>query len=183
MDPVSVPHLMKTFLRLLLPLLLLAPVTLAVDHEHKEKLKLAREVIELMEADAMIDGMTEQMMQNMAGQPGNPSGDQTALQDRIVKIAEEAAREMITEFDAIYAEIYTVEELEGIKAFFSSPAGQSMIKKQPELMGRIMPMVQRMQQNMLPKIQAAVAEFAPVPEPPPAPAMPEAPAEARAAAE
>lgn len=151
---------MKISLRLIIPLFIFTSFASA-DH-HGDKLKLAREVIELMDADAMIDGMTEQMksmMQNMAAQQGNSSEQRNALQDRIVEISMEAAREMIKEFDKLYADVYTMEELAGMKEFFGSSVGRSMLQKQPELMGRIMPMVQQMQQGMAPKIQAAIAEI------------------------
>jgi uncharacterized protein len=36
-------------------------------------------------------------------------------------------------FIDIYAEVYTVEEMEGLATFFESPVGQGFIKKQPQM--------------------------------------------------
>jgi hypothetical protein len=65
-----------------------------------------------------------------------------------------AAKKMITQMDQLYADVYTEDDLKAMKAFFSSAGGKSMISKQPQLMQRMMPMMQQMQQELMPQIQA-----------------------------
>ncbi len=43
----------------------------------------------------------------------------------------------------IYAEVFTEEELDAMLAFYTSPAGQSMIKKMPQMMGHTMQLSQQ----------------------------------------
>ena len=48
----------------------------------------------------------------------------------------------------VYAETYTAEELEGLIAFYSSPVGQSVLAKAPELA----PEASRAMERLLPQI-------------------------------
>jgi hypothetical protein len=57
-------------------------------------------------------------------------------------------------FVEIYAEVFTVEELEGIISFYESPAGQKFIAKQPELMAKTMEKMQTVMAELMPAIQA-----------------------------
>lgn len=75
----------------------------------------------------------------------------------------------------LYAETFTQEELEGIIAFYKSPAGQAYVKKQPQLMQRSMELSQKLMQQVMPRIQAlskelqAPARALPAPAPKPDP--------------
>jgi hypothetical protein len=121
--------------------------------------------------------------------PATASEEQKAklakVQSDAIDLAMEAAKDMIGKMDAVYAEVYSVEELTAIKAFFSSTEGESMMAKQPQLMQRMMPLVQQMQGELMPKIgalmQKAKAEIAPPSAPvsattPPVEVTPPAPA-------
>jgi len=56
-------------------------------------------------------------------------------------------------FVDIYAEVFAAEELEGIIAFYESPAGQKFIAKQPELMAKTMEKMQGVMAELMPAIQ------------------------------
>ncbi len=60
------------------------------------------------------------------------------------------------EFTRIYAETFTPEEIKGITAFYKSPAGQSFVNKQPELMKKTMTLMQSKMMQLTPKLQAAI---------------------------
>jgi hypothetical protein len=131
--------------------------------DNTAKLALAREVIAALQADKMIDGMLAQMKQmavQSAAFPANATPEQKAkaekLQSDIIELSMGAAKKMIGQMDQLYAEIYTDAELKAMKAFFLSDEGRSMIAKQPQVMGRIMPLVQQMQQELSPQIQAMI---------------------------
>lgn len=79
------------------------------------------------------------------------------------KAIDEMAQEMSWEklkddYIAIYAETYTEEELRGLVAFYSSPAGRAFTKKQPELTQRSMQLAQKQMFEWLPKIRAMTKE-------------------------
>lgn len=61
----------------------------------------------------------------------------------------------------IYAEVYTDEELDGILAFYRSPAGHAMIEKMPQLMSRTMAVAQKLMGDIQPEIEKMVMESAP----------------------
>lgn len=125
------------------------------------KLALAREVTAALQADKMIDGMMDQMKQ-MAAQSTVVAPDATPeqkakaekLQNDIMELSLNAAKKMIAQMDQLYAEVYSEDDLKAMKAFFTSTGGKSMISKQPQLMQRMMPMMQQMQQELMPQIQA-----------------------------
>jgi hypothetical protein len=56
-------------------------------------------------------------------------------------------------FVDIYAEVFTTEELNGIIAFYESPAGQKFIAKQPELTAKTMQKMQGVMAELMPEIQ------------------------------
>jgi hypothetical protein len=129
------------------------------------KLALAHEVIGAMNADKMFNGMAAQMKQ-MTSQMTTPPADATPeqrqkaaqLQDKIMDLTMAAAKGMIAKMDQVYADVYSEAELKAMKAFFTSPEGQSMIAKQPQIMAHIMPLVQEMQRDLVPKIQQLVED-------------------------
>jgi uncharacterized protein len=52
-------------------------------------------------------------------------------------------------FVDIYADVYTVEEMEGLSQFFESPIGQGFIKKQPQLTSAMMTKMQSLMQEIM----------------------------------
>ena len=58
----------------------------------------------------------------------------------------------------IYQQSFTQEELEGILAFYKTPAGQALIKKMPVVMQNTMGAMQQMMGPMMGKMQSAVQE-------------------------
>ena len=59
---------------------------------------------------------------------------------------------MRPEYVRIYSETYTDEEIDGLLAFFQSPAGQSYIRKLPALTRQIMAFSQAQLTDMMPDI-------------------------------
>lgn len=149
----------------LLLLALLAFCSLAfAQNENAAKLALAREVIAAVQADKALDamlGQLKQMATQSAAIPPDATPEQRAkaekLQTAILDLSMQSAKKLITQLDHLYADVYSEAELKAMKAFFTSPEGKGMIEKQPQVMARMMPMMQQMQQELLPQIQALVA--------------------------
>ncbi len=55
---------------------------------------------------------------------------------------------------ALYGNVFSEAELQDIIEFYQSPAGQKMLKRQPELIQGTMVMMQQQMQNLMPKIKA-----------------------------
>lgn len=162
---------------------LLALLALALGaraEDNAAKLALAREAIAAMHADKMFDGMAAQMKQMasyyaQADATATPEARQKAeeLQNKIMDLSMNEAKALVAKMDAIYASVYSEAELKAMVAFFKSTEGQSMMAKQPQVMAQMMPLVQEMQKNLMPKIQHLVEETkaaAATPAPAPAPA-------------
>lgn len=149
-------------------LLLLALPAFAVGvraDDNAARLALAHEAIAAMHADKMLDGMAAQMKQmavQMSPQAATATPEQRQkaeeLQGKIMDLSMTEAKGLIAKMDAIYAEVYSEAELKAMVAFFTSPEGQSMMAKQPQVMTHIMPLVQDMQRSLMPKVKQLVEE-------------------------
>ncbi len=62
-------------------------------------------------------------------------------------------------FLKVYMDTYTEEELDGILAFYKSPAGQAFVAKTPQLMQRSMQLMQEQMANVQPRLEEASKEF------------------------
>lgn len=149
---------------LLIAVLALSPAAFADDNS--AKLALAREAISAMQVDKMFDGMSAQMKQGamqMVPLPATTTPEQQqkfdAYMTKVLDLSMEQAKGLISKMDAVYASVYSEAELKAIVAFFKSAEGQSMIAKQPQVMAQVMPLVQQMQQELFPKIQALAEEL------------------------
>ncbi len=150
-------------------LFLIALLALALGaraDENAAKLALAREAISAMQVDKMFDAMLPQMKQ-MAAQmtqvpPDMPPEAQKKMgefQDKVMELAVSEIKGMLTQLDGVYAEVYSEAELKAMIAFFRSPEGASMQAKQPQVMAKMMPMAQQMQQGMMGKMMKLAEEF------------------------
>ena len=63
------------------------------------------------------------------------------------------------EFVKLYSDTYSEEELDGILAFYHSPAGQAMLAKAPELTEKSIEISRRRMAALTPKIQQLVDQF------------------------
>ncbi len=156
---------MKKILFLALALLA-APAVCVRAEDSAAKLALAHEAISAMQADKIFDGMSgqiKQMAMQIAPLPEGTSPEaKKQFDDYMTKVMDLTMGEMkgmIAKMDSVYAEVFTEAELKAITAFYKSPEGQSMIAKQPQVMAHLMPMVQNMQQTLVPKLEALAEEF------------------------
>jgi len=99
-------------------------------------------------------------MQKAYGQT-NDAAKVTREMDQVMDvIAKELSWDNLKEsYISLYAETFTKEELEGIIAFYKSPAGQAYTKKLPQLMQKSMELSQKLIQQVMPRIQAMASEL------------------------
>ena len=156
----------------------------------------AEDVLRAMRFEEMLAKILEQQKQAMAPMleqsvarsrvPEEHRERFMALQRRILDetFATLAGPEMQSDMAKVYSEIFSKEELTALGAFYVTPAGQSMIDKQPDVQQRMMqlmmpkmaelgPRMQQMQQEFRAEI---AAEKQAAPAAPNAPAVPPAPA-------
>jgi hypothetical protein len=56
----------------------------------------------------------------------------------------------------MYAETFSESDIDGILAFYKSPAGQAMLEKMPQLMQKSMELSQQLVGDLMPRIQQMV---------------------------
>lgn len=135
----------------------------SLNAQEKRNLKLAEELMTVMNTKEMVDAsfsMGKKMMQDQLKGMQKSMGhteDSESIASRSTQVMEIIEKEMRWEnirgqFIEIYAEIFTESELKGLVDFYKSPLGQSFLKKQPELMERAMRVTQKIMADLMPKI-------------------------------
>lgn len=149
-------------------LLLLPTLAHADDASRRAKVE---EMISATKMDQMMSQMLDQMserMKTMTSQQTanlNMSADQRKVFDdyqaHINQIMADSLSwdKMKPLIITLYSETYTDEELDGILAFYRTPAGQALIAKSPQVLAKTMDLVQKQMLDVQPKIQQATEDF------------------------
>ncbi len=141
--------------------------TKTVKPENKTKEEYAREIIELTDVSKLMDqvmAQIKQMQNNMVAQMGISEEEKekvTEFQDKVQeKIAEILDfNTMETEFIDLFTSVYSMEELKAISEFYKTPAGKSMIAKQPMVLQKSMQIAQEKVKILIPELQKLVEEM------------------------
>lgn len=118
----------------------------------------------ITDAMAAIRAQVSQAMQAMPGM-NQATPEQKKLienfQGQVNKLVDEATSWKVLgpQYVDLYAQIYTEDEIEGILAFYQSPAGKAMVAKTPELTSKGMVISQRMMADLQPKIGVLLQQF------------------------
>ena len=117
----------------------------------------AEELLQLTQSDQMMK-MMEPMMKGMTAQMDKvmPAGQRAKageMQGKIMALVGERLSRAKPAFAKIYTETYTEEELDGILAFYKSPAGRALLQKMPEVMQRLVPLMVQMMGDLQPEIK------------------------------
>lgn len=117
--------------------------------------------------DQMMESITTSLRQSLQTIPGadQMTAEQKKLVDdflvRTLKVANDSVgwSALEPEYVKLYANTYSEEEIDGILAFYKSPAGQAMLAKTPQLTTGSMQIVQTRIAEIQPKIKAMQDEF------------------------
>ena len=114
---------------------------------------------------AQMDGMMKASMKQVTqGKPLN--ADEQAIMDKqqakmMAIMKDELSWDKMKDmFVQAYRETFSQEDIDGLIAFYKSPAGQSFVDKQPELMKRTMALMQQRMVPMMQEIQKMTQETA-----------------------
>jgi len=85
-----------------------------------------------------------------------------AMQDKVAGIVSDAVAwdKLKPPYLKLYLDAYSEEELDGIVAFYKSPAGQAMVTKTPELMTKASDIVRQKIAEVQPDLAKIVSDFA-----------------------
>ena len=97
--------------------------------------------MELAQVTKSMNSVMAAMANSMKVGEDVPPEVATAMREAIVESTRAVFPSMTDRMATLYAEAYTVEELEAIVAFFKSPAGRSMTAKNDQLVANMLPML------------------------------------------
>ena len=154
---------MKKLIAAIALLSLLIPFYAVAD----EKTALAEKLINLTNMDKMMEQTKQQILQmesRMIGQfdvPEEKQGEALAFQKKLTEKTFEIMKfdDLHKDYAALFAEVYTLEELKGLVAFYESPLGQSMIEKQPVVIQKAMQISQKRMATLIPEIKKMSEAF------------------------
>jgi hypothetical protein len=160
---------MKRILTLLLALLVFTPLAHADDAARAAK---AEKLMEVMHVDRMLssvfDSLKTQMpaMLGAVGSTENMTAQQKAVfeefQGKLIDLLnEEMHTGVMPHMAEIYARTFTDEELDAMITFYSSPVGQSVLLKLPQITQNSATVMQGLIGDMMPKMKALSEEYAP----------------------
>lgn len=112
------------------------------------KLEKAREVFRVFQGEGIMEQVFDAAFSQIStmtrqGNPELPSEVDQIIRDEVLAALKESLPLLMDQVSLIYAEVFTEEELDAMLAFYTSPAGQSMIKKMPQMMGHTMQLSQQ----------------------------------------
>jgi len=137
------------------------------DEDMAVRTKLASEFLKTMQVDKVLnqsfDTMKEMQKQMVMKFAKDPESQALAIETQ-GKIMDLMKKEMSWEnlkpdFEKLYAETYSAEELDGLLKFYQSPLGKKFIEKQPEMQRKTMLMMQQLMMRIMPKLQALTLEL------------------------
>ncbi|HTZ20727.1 MAG TPA: DUF2059 domain-containing protein [Opitutaceae bacterium] len=139
--------------------------------DNKATIADAEEVFRKMNFDDMLSKIMDQQKKNQlnvmrqmmarSAPKGASQDEMVALQTKIMDamFAELKPETLRADFLKAYSEVFTKDELNGLADFYSTPTGQAMTAKQPELQQKIGEIMQPRIMAALPKIQQISQEF------------------------
>jgi len=153
---------MKRIIIFTLFLIMLPVLSFAGDKEN-----LAEEIMKLTNMQKMMDQtkvQIQQMQIRVMQQLKVSEKDKKGAAEFQNKINEMIFNELTwdnikSEYIKLFVDVYTIDELKGLVQFYKSPAGQSLIKKQPIIMQKSMMISQSKIQKLIPKLKKMTDEF------------------------
>jgi uncharacterized protein len=155
---------MKRWIVMLAVVMVMAPVGARADEASKQA--KVKELFAVMHMDHSLDRMRSAMEQQVQATAKNAPGAeqmtpekkkmQQEFVDNSMKVVDEnfGWLELEPAYVKLYADSYTEAELDGILAFYRSPAGQALLTKTPELSAGVMQIVHGHMGDFQPKMQS-----------------------------
>jgi hypothetical protein len=156
---------MKRWIAVLVVMIAVAPCCARADEAAKQA--KIHELLVTMHMDHMLDPMMHSIAKQLLAVPDvdrmTPAQKKLTqdFQDRAMKIISDRVGWKAVEPDYVklYENTYSEQEIDGILAFYKSPAGQAMLTKAPQLSAGVMQIVHSRMGDYQPKMQALQDEY------------------------
>ncbi|HAJ04425.1 MAG TPA: hypothetical protein DCX75_17460 [Brevundimonas sp.] len=132
----------ESFMRILAALalclgLLMAAPAMAQDGDAARRLQLAEQYVELSLGENIAALVGQLVEEDLAESPDMSDRERQWMRANMPPMILEVIDRMARDMAPVYAETFTLEELEALVAFYSTPLGQSVAIKEFELGARI----------------------------------------------
>jgi hypothetical protein len=125
------------------------------------------EMLALTHADRIMGQMLDQMKGSITEQmsridvPESARAAATEIQQKILNLVADRMNwdKAKPKFVQIYDETFSESDIDGILAFYKSPAGQSMLEKMPQLMQKSMAVGQQLVGDIGPEVKRMMEEM------------------------
>lgn len=130
-----------------------------------------KQLMELTKARSLVDNiyaqlegsMNNSLQQGLKGKTPTPSEQKAInnLKERAIGLIKQELdwNKLEPLYIRLYQESFTQAEVDGVIAFYKTPAGQAVINKMPLLMKKTMSEMQGMMSNLMPKLQKIQQDF------------------------
>ncbi|OGV56381.1 MAG: hypothetical protein A2017_12605 [Lentisphaerae bacterium GWF2_44_16] len=114
---------------------------------------------------AMVKEQFDETVNMMMSQQSKAFAGQGKIPDEVAKVLQGFYKKYLTwetvknDMTKAYSETFTQEEIQAMIKFYSTPAGQSIVKKQPQLTQKIMLLTMASMQKHMPELQASLMEI------------------------
>jgi hypothetical protein len=136
-----------------------APKATPTEAKAREVLKVTRTEEMVGQIISQFRQMMPQMMKSM-----NLPEDEAGLATEMMAEVEPVLRKGLSwerlepDYVKLYAEAFTIEELDGMLAFYKSPAGKAMISKMPDVLAKSQGLSQKYMLEVMPEVQKKITE-------------------------
>jgi hypothetical protein len=156
---------MKRCIAVLVVMMAVAPCCARADEAAKQA--KAHELLMTMHMDHTVDSMMHSIAQQLFEVPDmnrlTPTQQKLTqdFQNRAMKIVSDRVSWKAVEPDYVklYENTYSEQEIDGILAFYKSPAGQAMLAKAPQISAGVVQIVHSHMGDYQPKMQALQDEY------------------------
>jgi uncharacterized protein len=142
---------------------ILLATSLASAQGLSKEAKIER-LLDITNGQATMNQVFEQMKATMAAIPASATPEQQAkaqeLQGKILDLmkSQMSWERMRPACVKAYSETFSEEEIDGIMAFYESPAGRAMQAKMPILISKVMALAQAQARELMPEIERITKE-------------------------
>lgn len=114
-----------------------APLSASARDQASERLDLAYRFVALMQVEDMAKAMEASFVDLFPATTGMDPEEPRAVQDTMSEMMQEYMPALFKAMAPVYAEIFTLEELRALVAFYESDVGRSMVRKSYEAAPRV----------------------------------------------
>ena len=133
--------------------------------DETSKAAKAEELLQLTQSDQMMKSFLAPMKGVLTAEmsktdmPAEKRAKASEMQAKIMAMIADRLSKARPALVKAYADTFTEGEIDGILAFYKSPAGQALLQRMPQVMERSMPVIMQLMGDLQPEIKRMTEEL------------------------